>query len=172
MTNRIIYSDGKVQLTLNGVIDALNTGVDFTSLDILDERDVVLYNKYAAEFGLSCIPDPEPIDHHHNQSSWFFPQQYHQLDLRTYFEGKCKTEIELNRVHEELELYELGQLTDLLRCAIWFVDTMTEHQVFWGVGRGSSVSSYCLFLIGLHLVDSIKYNLDIKDFIKIKKEVI
>lgn len=172
MTNRIIYSDGKVQLTLNGVIDALNSGADITSLDVLDERDVSLYNKYAAEFGLPDVLPPKPVNHQHNQNAWFFPEQYRELDLYAYFDGKCKTEIELTRVHEELSLYELGQLTDLLRCAIWFVDTMSTHNVFWGVGRGSSVSSYCLFLIGLHLVDSIKYNLDIKDFIKIKKEVI
>ena len=100
MTNRIIYSDGKVQLTLNGVIDALNSGADITSLDVLDERDVSLYNKYAAEFGLPDVLPPKPVNHQHNQNAWFFPEQYRELDLYAYFDGKCKTEIELTRVHE------------------------------------------------------------------------
>ena len=44
--------------------------------------------------------------------------------------------------------------------------TDTEKNSSWGVGRGSSVSSYCLYLIGIHMVDSIKYNLDIQEFFK------
>jgi len=36
----------------------------------------------------------------------------------------------------------------------------------WGVGRGSSVSSYILYLIGVHKIDSIKYDLDYKEFLR------
>jgi DNA polymerase III alpha subunit len=36
----------------------------------------------------------------------------------------------------------------------------------WGVGRGSSVASYVLFLIGVHRIDSMKYNLDYKEFLR------
>ena len=43
---------------------------------------------------------------------------------------------------------------------------MRKNNIVWGVGRGSSVSSYVLFLMGVHKVDSMKYNLDIKDFLK------
>ena len=35
-----------------------------------------------------------------------------------------------------------------------------------GVGRGSSVASYILYLIGVHRIDSIKYNLDWKEFLR------
>jgi DNA polymerase III alpha subunit len=38
--------------------------------------------------------------------------------------------------------------------------------VLWGVGRGSSVASYCLYILGVHKVDSIKYELDIHEFLK------
>ena len=41
---------------------------------------------------------------------------------------------------------------------------MREKNIIWGVGRGSSVSSYILYLIGVHRINSIKYELDYKEF--------
>jgi DNA polymerase III alpha subunit len=49
---------------------------------------------------------------------------------------------------------------------IYLVDVMRENSVVWGVGRGSSVASYVLYLIGVHKIDSVKYNLDFKEFFK------
>jgi DNA polymerase III alpha subunit len=43
---------------------------------------------------------------------------------------------------------------------------MKERNIVWGVGRGSSVASYVLFLIGTHKVDSVKYELDFNEFLK------
>jgi DNA polymerase III alpha subunit len=57
-------------------------------------------------------------------------------------------------------------MIDVLLCIKYLVDYMREHNIVWGVGRGSSVASYCLYLIGVHKVDSIKYQLDIKEFLK------
>ena len=48
----------------------------------------------------------------------------------------------------------------------YIIDTLRENNIVWGVGRGSSVSSYMLYLIGVHKVDSIKYNLNINEFIR------
>jgi DNA polymerase III alpha subunit len=48
----------------------------------------------------------------------------------------------------------------------YLVDAMRENKIVWGVGRGSSVASYVLYLIGVHRIDSIKYDLDIKEFLK------
>ena len=70
------------------------------------------------------------------------------------------------RLIEEIELFRQHNMTDLLRYLKYLVDTMREHNIVWGVGRGSSVASYCLYLIGVHKIDSIKYNLDIKEFLK------
>jgi len=48
----------------------------------------------------------------------------------------------------------------------YVVDTLRENQIVWGVGRGSSVASYVLYLIGVHKIDSIKYKLPIEEFFK------
>ena len=43
---------------------------------------------------------------------------------------------------------------------------MIEHQVIWGVGRGSSVASYVLYKLGVHRVDSMYYDLDPQEFLR------
>jgi DNA polymerase III alpha subunit len=50
----------------------------------------------------------------------------------------------------------------------YIVDTLRKNQIVWGVGRGSSVASYALYLIGVHKIDSVKYDLPIGEFFKEK----
>jgi DNA polymerase III alpha subunit len=79
---------------------------------------------------------------------------------------KCKTQQEIDRVNDEYTLYEERDLIMLLRLFIFLVDYMRKNKFVWGVGRGSSVSSYILYLIGVHRVDSLKYGFDIRDYLK------
>lgn len=99
-------------------------------------------------------------------NNWHMPEEYQALDIDTWFANKIQTHEQAERVADELALYKQGDLYPLLRFLIYIVDVMREHKIVWGVGRGSSVSSYCLFLIGIHKVDSMKYNLNIKEFLK------
>jgi len=66
----------------------------------------------------------------------------------------------------ELAEYKARNLFPVLQLLIYIIDTMRKNNLVWGVGRGSSVSSYLLYLIGVHKVDSVKYNLNIKEFLK------
>jgi len=101
-----------------------------------------------------------------NQNSWFMPDKYKKLDIVDYVLSLCTSDIELERVGTELILYQERNLFDLLRYLKYLVDTMRENNIVWGVGRGSSVSSYVLFLLGVHKIDSIKYELPITEFLK------
>jgi DNA polymerase III alpha subunit len=78
----------------------------------------------------------------------------------------CESEAALQRVGEELLLYQARDLFDLLRYLKFLVDIMKQHNLIWGVGRGSSVASYVLYLLGVHRIDSIHYNLDIAEFLR------
>lgn len=102
------------------------------------------------------------------QDNWFMPEGYKptSFDIATWLLEQCSTEIEKNRVIEELELFVKHDMIDLLCYLRYLVDVMKEHNIVWGVGRGSSVSSYCLYLLGVHRINSIKYNLDINEFLK------
>jgi DNA polymerase III alpha subunit len=97
---------------------------------------------------------------------WNMPEEYQNLDLDMYFATRITRSEQVSRVAEELALFRENGLETMLKFMIYMVKVMQENNIVWGVGRGSSVSSYLLYLIGLHSVDSLKYNLDIKEFIK------
>ena len=94
------------------------------------------------------------------------PIEYRNLDIAEYVLSLCQQEHELQRVAQELLLYQERDLFDLLRYLKYLVDTLRKNNIVWGVGRGSSVASYVLFLIGVHKIDSVYYNLDIDEFLK------
>ena len=100
------------------------------------------------------------------QSRWHMPDEYKELDIAAYILGLCKEDYELQRVGQELLLYQERDLFNLLRYLKYLVDTLRKNNIVWGVGRGSSVASYVLFLIGVHKIDSIFYSLDIEEFLK------
>jgi DNA polymerase III alpha subunit len=101
-----------------------------------------------------------------NQAQWFMPDKYKEMDIAKWVLDQCKTDAELQRCGQELIMFEDRGLTVVLKFMKYFVDTMREHNVVWGVGRGSSVASYVLFLIGVHKIDSLFYDLDIGEFLK------
>jgi len=100
------------------------------------------------------------------QKTWFIPDEYISFDIQAYCIAKCITIDEQTRVFEEYNEFERLHMIDLLRWCKYFVDTCTNNDILWGVGRGSSVASYILYLIGVHRINSIKYNLDWKEFLR------
>ena len=103
---------------------------------------------------------------HVRQSHWFMPDEYKQIDIAKHVLELCVTDAELQRVGEELLLYQEHDLFDLLRYMKYLVDVMRENQVILGVGRGSSVASYVLYLLGVHRINSMYYDLDPREFLR------
>ncbi len=101
-----------------------------------------------------------------NQATWFMPEEYKSFDIAKFILDQCQSESELQRAGEELLMYQERNLFDLLRFMKYFVDHLRSKHVFWGVGRGSSVASFVLYLIGVHRINSMYYDLDIKEFLK------
>jgi hypothetical protein len=107
-----------------------------------------------------------PEFHDSQQSMWRMPIEYKTLDIAVHVLSLCQTEAELQRCGTELMLYQERGLFDLLRYLTYLVDVMTQNQVIWGVGRGSSVASYVLYLLKVHKINSMYYNLDIAEFLR------
>jgi DNA polymerase III alpha subunit len=101
-----------------------------------------------------------------NQSHWHMPDSYKELDIAQWILDRCNGPAELQRAGEELILYQERNLFDLLKYLKYLVDTLRANSVLWGVGRGSSVSSFVLYLIGVHRINSLHYDLDIEEFLK------
>lgn len=101
-----------------------------------------------------------------NQDNWYIPESYKNFDIAKWILEQCKEDFELQRVGEELLLFQERDLFPLLQYCKYLVDTMRQHNVVWGVGRGSSVASYVLYLIGVHRINSLHYDLSIDEFLK------
>ena len=146
--------------------------------------DIDRFNAVMEEQGFDKLQKYIPLDVDQKtfdsvcQSEWFMPDEYKTLDIGAWIMAKLMEELqtieayevqakpEWNRVCEELEAFEERGMYDLLRYMKYLVDFMRENNIVWGVGRGSSVASYVLYLIGVHRIDSIKYNLDWREFLR------
>jgi DNA polymerase III alpha subunit len=101
------------------------------------------------------------------QSDWLMPNDYKTFDIEQWIIDQTPPWApEATRVEEELAAYRARDMINLLRWLKYFVDTCRAKGIVWGVGRGSSVASYVLYLIGVHKIDSIKYNLDWQEFLR------
>jgi len=99
------------------------------------------------------------------QKQWFMPEEYINFDIEGFLIKQCPRE-NCTRVMDEITEFRSRNMLDLLRWLKYFVDTCRKNDIVWGVGRGSSVSSYVLYLIGVHKIDSVKYNLDWREFLR------
>ena len=153
-----------------GNIDKLDSAHVF-----IDDSDYAKYIQYLTDNGLRDWPIPLPEDRTEvditsfdslNQHSWLMPLEYKSYPVASYLLELCTTAEEKARVEMELELFEKHNMMNLLCFLKYLVDKLRENTILWGVGRGSSVASYCLYLLGVHKINSIKYDLDISEFLK------
>jgi DNA polymerase III alpha subunit len=109
-----------------------------------------------------------PVEDYHEsmQENWLMPDEYLTMDIAAWLLDQCKTDAELQRVGTELLMFQERDLFNLLRFMKYLVDTLRKNNLVWGVGRGSSVASYVLYLIGVHKINSLYYDLDISEFLK------
>jgi len=170
---------------LVGMIYSGNT--DKIHVVLCDEsEDVDKFNHAAQENGLPELQKYIAIDTNKTefdsvcQSEWLMPEEYTKIDLSEYLIYRVAEELdidpsevwkrshlpEVKRINEELEAYQEHDLLNLLRYMIYLVDFMRENKIVWGVGRGSSVASYVLYLIGVHRINSIQYQLDWREFLR------
>lgn len=100
------------------------------------------------------------------QQKWFIPDEYKNFDIAAFVLNKCKNEEELQRAGQELILFQEKNLFPLLQYLKYLVDIMRQNNIVWGVGRGSSVASFVLYLIEVHRINSLYYDLSIDEFLK------
>jgi DNA polymerase III alpha subunit len=154
------------------LFDALYRGHEFSVDDtvLVDRTDSI--KELENQIGFKFI---EPYETHFNisdydtacQSVWNMPEEYKTMDIEAWVrEQGPPWDPQHTRIEEELAEYRARNMLDLLRWLKYFVDNCSKNNVVWGIGRGSSVASYVLYLIGVHNIDSIKYNLDWHEFLR------
>jgi DNA polymerase III alpha subunit len=152
----------------NDIFSNIMQGIDGNNF-LVNDIDVVAINAIAETELVNQYIEPqisiEEYDNQ-NQANWYMPNEYKELDIAEYVLSLCNTQEELQRCGEELLMYQDRNLFDLLKYLRYLVDTMKENNVIWGVGRGSSVSSYVLYKLGIHRIDSMYYNLEVGEFLR------
>lgn len=103
---------------------------------------------------------------HRCQNTWYMPDHYRDMDIAEHVLSLCNSDAELQRCGQELMLFQERDLFNLLRYLVYLVDTMRENKLIWGVGRGSSVSSFVLYKLGVHRINSLHYELDPEEFLR------
>lgn len=159
----LIYTESDLfDLVMEGK-NLFDTDKIFTDKTILIDKSLIVQN-VNLETNIESNLSLEEFDKI-NQSNWQMPENYCP-DLIENLYDLCQTDTERNRISQELELFIKHDMIDLLHYLKYLVDTMNSNNVIWGVGRGSSVASYVLYLIGVHKINSIKYDLDIHEFLR------
>ena len=165
---------GRVILNHNQAIELMLLDYDLTKLYIKNSPEIEKYNEECYRNNKDDYIIPEIInpsnspeeEHYKRQTTWFIPKKYSDMDVKKHILNMCDDASEIKRVNLELTLFEDRNLLSVLKLMIYLVDYWRENNIVWGVGRGSSVASYCLFLIGVHKINSLKYDLDINEFLK------
>ena len=151
-----------IENTLENLIKGvMQHGPEILENCVANPNDIVQYLQRVDQERLDYPLTKLTVD----KTNWFIPDEYKLLDIEKYLIEQCP-EQNYTRLAEELALFEQNNMIPVLKTMKYVVDTLRNNNRVWGVGRGSSVSSYVLFLIGIHKIDSVKYALPIDEFFK------
>jgi len=137
-------------------------GPDMLENCVANPDDIVQYLQRVDQERLNYPVTKLQVD----KSNWFIPEEYRTMDIMDWLYHRCPTPEIKERVVQELRLFAKHDMIPMLKTMKYVVDTLRANNVVWGVGRGSSVASYVLHIIGVHKIDSVKYNIPIEEFFK------
>lgn len=178
LKDRILWRDGSCTVKPERYAEFLGQHQKPTKLFVTElDADIQKYNALVPkEKQIQIKEDLDPLS-----LKWKIPQKYLDMsfaDIHEYIVELLDDELRRNDfsddeqeercivVERELRLFNSLNYLDVLKLMIYVVSKMRENNVVWGVGRGSSVASYVLYLIGVHDVDSVKFGLDYNEFLR------
>jgi len=156
----------------NDLVEGMLEGKRARYVITKDTEKIDSYNHFCTLFKFEDTIDYEtPAETNDKYSykdanNWWMPEEYQTLDIEQYLLNLITTPQQRERVYAELEEFKNREMLPMLQFLVYMVTELKHNNILWGVGRGSSVSSYILYLIGVHKIDSIKYNLDYKEFLR------
>ena len=175
LKDRILWYDGDSTVSEPYITERLSKGESTNGLRIAEMTPAIAQFNALVDPSERITVKTEVAD---VDLSFNLPEEYEKLDVDAYVAEKFFWEAKNNnftdeehnrrvaRAREEILLYEDLNLFNVLRTLIYIINTLRDRNIVWGVGRGSSVASYILYLIGVHDVDSVKYDLNISDFLR------
>lgn len=168
LKTHIIHFDGTLELEPEVVPTAFLKGISPLKIMVSHlTEDIDEFNKRSdvkIRVALDNYDPALPLE-------WNIPNEYLNINIRDYIfntliknMSEDRKEERISRLEQEYSEFKNRGLENLLRAIIFIFDEFRRKKVLWGVGRGSSCSSYILYLIGVHSVDPIKYNIPLSEF--------
>lgn len=168
--DRTIYPDGTVVCKQAALIERLYAGNDLDGVLCNDEEDASEWQNAARacdsqEHGPEFAPGEiySTVDWY---QYWLTPEPYRSIDLEDWCLARCTTDMERARVAQELAEMHSRNMHPLIRHLIYCADVWRRNGVVWGVGRGSSVCSFVLYLTGINRINPLEYGLDLNEWLK------
>lgn len=175
LNDRVLWFDGDSTIEPDVIADMVLKGMSLKRGIFVSEvtEEIEKFNQ------ISDYQLEEKVQNRPLRFDWNIPEKYQTMNLRTFLLKKLESEVDRNealsaedidlrieRIDDELDRYYKSNSNLLLRTTVFIIDTFREKNIVWGVGRGSACSSYILYLIGIHDIDSVHYDLDISDFLR------
>jgi hypothetical protein len=167
---RRILDDGTVICGERALLDLLYSDRSLVGVIAEPSTDVDLHN--AADrlldtgYGSITTGDGEMHSAVRWDQRWTTPEPWANTNVEELCLSRCENDAERDRVQMEMVLFRERDMEPILRHLLYLVDHWRSNGVLWGVGRGSSVSSFVLFLIGINRINPLEFDLDIREFLK------
>jgi len=157
MVSKVLDS-GRIVHDLGSLIDVIMCGHDVSGLYALDGEETSRCNDLVlVDEGYS-----EPVEAH----KWLVDVgDLREKIVDKMIERGLTGDEYISRVEEEIGYLSEDDM-DFLYAVSSAVERMREEGVEVGFGRGSSCASLILFVLGVHMVDPIKYGIPVSDFYK------
>lgn len=174
--NRVVWGDGSVSFTPEELLEyvlnggAISNGIFITGLN----EDIKNFSRLNPSLKLNVKRDLD-----HLNTTWNIPDSYKNMDVYEHICKKMERELEIksnlteeqtnirvDRVIAEFNQFKENDMLIILKAVIYIVDMFKKNNMVWGTGRGSSCASYILYLLGLHMVDSVEHEVNMFEFFK------
>lgn len=174
LEDRVLRFDGVSIVSPEMVARCLLLGVSPTEIRVSEDTwEIQEYNANSPDEDAIKVVSNEPVN---LDFRWQLPEEYLKMDLwERIIDAYDQRAAELDytvqeedhagaRMEMEYEEIRKRGMTEFVKTVIYVLDMFRQHNVVWGVGRGSSCASYVLFLLGLHSVDCIKLQVPLEEF--------
>lgn len=166
LNDRVLVYDGDSILNPDEITEMILSGLDISNIYTSEiTSDITQYNLSS----INSIKTKNSVNEF--DYSWNIPEKYKKINVLEYVINKYVKQNKFNqfrydRIVLEMKIFKSKNLIEFLKTLIFIVDVIETNNIVRGVGRGSSVASYVLYIIGIHSIDSFAYELDFSEFIR------
>jgi len=176
LNNRVLRYDGVSVIPPEMVADILLHGSSPTEIRVTQDSWEIQQFNFNCDEGdeIKFNNDEVKLD-----TSWNLPEDWASLTIdqvqhlivdkatdvisrSNYTEAQVSKAY--SRIEKEIKEIEKRNMMDFLKTIMYVLDTFKKNDICWGVGRGSSCASYVLFVLGLHVVDCVKFGVPMEEF--------